>query len=381
MKTNSREIIVKVKWFLILLIVLISCNAKTEQQLQKSLIGSVKIIQEYNTTINYDIADKLHGIKFELTYTPKKEQQQARYLRLKYFYERLCKIDSLSNNFVSRLDSIKIALSQYCDINKKNIQHDFFPKRIDLTKVPEAKLQTKVDDFFLNAGDKQSIATLLFNDFKKIRIELVKLIANYKWFEHQFEISLLPINQFKSEEELKRIVEKMIDSSNINSKEDRQAIIDLYIGLTLPEKIGHTSWEQSYFQGTTFLSALSKLTNLQNDIVRSKQLAIYHWFSKRGCGAECLFDKVVPIATGPMLVSANDTFEFKVFMGAFDSTGELTVKVNSENAKISYSGDGIGRVKVCLPKGIHRLKGTVTIQNRSGLFKTEEWEYKVNVIE
>lgn len=371
----------KLNWLLILVLAIISCNNKTEQQSQKSLIESVKNVQDYNEVINYGLVDKLREIKFEVKYTSNKEEQQAGYLRLKYFYERLCEIDSLSNEFIHRLDSVKIALSQYCDISKKTIQDSYFPKKIDFTKFSEGKLQTKVDDFFLNTRDKQSVATALFNDFKQFRTELVKLTANYQWFEYQFEINLLSINQFKNETELNKLVETMVDNSNINHKEDRQAIIDLYIGLTLPEKIEQTSWEQSHFQNTTLLSALAKLTNLQNDVMKAKRLAMYQWFSKRGCGAGYPFDKIMSIATGPMVAHANDTIEFKVFMAAFDSTGDLVVKTTNGNAKISYPGDGIGRVKVCLPKGIHTLKGTVSIQNRAGVYKTEEWEYRVNVVE
>jgi hypothetical protein len=371
----------KLTWLLIFVLIVVSCDNKTEQQLQKSLVESIDITQEFNSTINSDISDKLYGIKFEVKYTSVKEEQQSGYLRLKHLYERLVLIDSISNDLISHIDSVKTALLLYGDIDKKAIKANFFPKTIDFSVLTEKDLQAPVDDFFLNSQHKKSIASSLFYDVKQIRKKLVELVANYELFENHFKINLLPINQFKNKKELVKLVEEMVDNSSINHKEDRQVIIDLYIILTLPEKIGNENWEKSHFQKTTLLSGLAKLTNLQNDIMRAKRLAMFQLFSKTGCNASYPFDKIIPIATGPMLVHANDTFEFKVLMAAFDSTGDPIVKINNNKGYVLYRGDGVARIKTALPKGTHTLKGSVSIQNRSGVLKTEEWEYKVNVIE
>lgn len=215
-------------------------------------------------------------------------------------------------------------------------------------------------------------------NLKAFRKQLTDFLGSYERNGNTFYIDSKPINQFATKDELVLLVEKMVDGSAANLKEDRQVLIDVYVGLSYPETIDDMPWNEVYFESSSLLSALAMITKLQNDILNVKQLAASQVLAF-GCMASYPFNEVMPIAVGPLSSNTEDTIELKVTMGAFDTYNTPVVQLDNISGRVYYPGDGTGRVRMKLPKGIHHVSGTVSIQNRSGVYKTESWEYQVRV--
>lgn len=352
-----------------------SCRYQDKTQLNRVLIESIESIQYSNNQLYIATKERSYELQFEVESLQRNEQQQNGYLKLNDIYKRYLHIDSICDLELLRLDTLKFHLLHAYEINKSVLASNCFPQSIDFAQLTQVQLEQQVGDFFL---DEENRGKKVYLNLKSFRSQLTNVLGSYKRNEKVFSVDLKPINRFDSKKEVRSLVEKMVDESRANLNKDRQVLIDVYIGLSYPEEMGDLAWEQVYFDNSSLLSALTVITNLQTDILKAKQLAVSH-FLAFGCMASYPFNEVLPIAVGPLSASEDDTIELKVTMGAFDTYNSPIVRLNNRTGHVYYPGDGTGRVRLKLTKGIHQVRGTVSVQNRAGAYKTEDWEYQINV--
>jgi len=159
-------------------------------------------------------------------------------------------------------------------------------------------------------------------------------------------------------------------------------LIDLYVGLTKLEKNEVHDMKDVHWIGMTFdhaplVAGIAALSSLQQDILAARALAMAHYKSKVSTG-EYSFNKIVPLAYGPVVANSNEEIELKVMMAAFDSDNQP--KVTANTGTITYPGNGTGVVKINTGGSTMELSGTVSIKNKSGVPKTEEWNHTIVIM-
>ena len=218
----------------------------------------------------------------------------------------------------------------------------------------------------------------LWEDYNKFRADIVKLTGSYEWGGKQFTVDPKAINDFKDNQDLTKQVEKMIDATKGNLKEDRQVLIDLYMGMTKREKgkvhdVEGVHWIGATFDHAPLVAAVASLSSMQQDVLAARALSLAHWKSKVSTG-EYSFNKIEPLAYGPSVANTGDDIELKVMMAAYDSDNQPTVTIDGvEGADVTYPGNGTGLVKLKAGGSTMTVTGTVSIKNKSGVKKTEKW--------
>jgi len=224
----------------------------------------------------------------------------------------------------------------------------------------------------------------LWNKLNAYRSKIVEIAGTYQMpgSDKKFSITPKAINDFESNTKLVEEVAKMVKGSKANLKEDEQVLIDLYVGLTKLEKNEVHDMKDVHWIGMTFdhsplVAGIAALSSLQQDILSARALAMAHYKSKVSTG-EYSFNKIVPLAYGPMIANGGDDIELKVMMAAFDSDNQPIV--TSNNGSVTYPGNGTGVVMVKAGGSTMELSGTVSIKNKSGVPKTEKWTHSVIIM-
>ncbi len=92
------------------------------------------------------------------------------------------------------------------------------------------------------------------------------------------------------------------------------------------------------------------------------------------------FNKVMSLATGPLIANSGDEVELKVLMAAFDSDKQPVVTV-SGGGKVKETKDGAATVVANVSgSGEMKLTGTVAIAKKSGEMKKENWEHTIKIM-
>ena len=138
-------------------------------------------------------------------------------------------------------------------------------------------------------------------------------------------------------------------------------------------------WISATFNDATLISAIASLSLLEQDILSARAMALAHWKSKVStCGYS--FNTIMPLATGPSTSFEGEEVKIQVLMAAFDSENQPRVTTTYGTSMITHNGDGTGTVMITPKLGLNTIKGTVSIRNKSGVEKTENWEWTVNVL-
>ena len=136
-------------------------------------------------------------------------------------------------------------------------------------------------------------------------------------------------------------------------------------------------WIGMTFDHAPLVAGIAALSSLQQDILAARALAMAHYKSKVSTG-EYSFNKIVQLAYGPVVANSNEEIELKVMMAAFDSDNQP--KVTANTGTITYPGNGTGVVKINTGGSTMELSGTVSIKNKSGVPKTEEWNHTIVIM-
>jgi gliding motility-associated protein GldM len=220
-----------------------------------------------------------------------------------------------------------------------------------------------------------------------LRAKLVELTGSYKWGETNFTVSTTKINDFTDNKDLTKKVNAMVDKNTKgNLKEDRQVLIDLYMMLTKKEKNKVHDQDGVHWVGLTFdhvplVAAIAALSSLEQEALSARALALAHWKGKVSTG-EYSFNKIVPLAYGDLIANTGDSAHISVMMAAFDSDNQPKVVVTEGATDYKLeTGDGQGKLGFRVTGGTEQLlKGTVAIKNKSGVWKTAQWEHKIVIM-
>lgn len=371
----------------------------------KSILDAFVAIEENIQKANIVQVDRGDGfigdIKSEDAGTKNDAENKAKKEKLKYVLSRMEEIDKITGKMIEEIDAIKVNIleksgedvSKVKDKDNESIywkKYDkakpVLPARMHLDAV-QAKDQYDIPMHEI-IGEEITKPTgsgiKLWDNFNNYRTELVKLMGSYKWGEKTFSINPKAINEFNDNKDLTEKVKKMVmSSSNKLNKEDENALQVLYIMLTKAERaevhdIKDVHWIGSTFDHAPLVAALASLSSLQQDVLSARAYALAHWKSKVSTG-EYSFNKIVPLAYGPAVANANDDVELKVMMAAFDSDNNPVV--TSSQGSIEYPKEGgYGIVKVRAGGSTMTVSGTVSIKNKSGVTKKQDWKHEITVM-
>jgi hypothetical protein len=368
----------------------------------KSILDAFVAIEENIQKANIVQVDRGNGfykdVKDEIQ-AAKGPDNVAKKKKLEYVLGQMDKIDKETIGMIEFIDKLKIEIlntagentSAYKDKKPTNILW----KKSDKAKPARMWLAAvqgmdKYDEPMRVLGIAEDIkrptgsGIELWKKLNDFRSKIVELAGSYKMpgSDKSFSISTKPINNFESNAKLVDEVTKMVKGSKANLKEDQQVLIDLYIGLTKLEKNEVHDMKDVHWIGMTFdhaplVAGIAALSSLQQDILAARALAMAHYKSKVSTG-EYSFNKIVPLAYGPFVANSNEEIELKVMMAAFDSDNQP--KVTANTGTITYPGNGTGVVKINTGGSTMELSGTVSIKNKSGVPKTEEWNHTIVIM-
>ncbi|MNU69490.1 hypothetical protein D3C71_588750 [compost metagenome] len=332
----------------------------------------------------------------ELSTTPKNAENQAKREKLQKILKQMDDVNKLSDVILKSIDKIKLDIleksgEEIKDYKKDSEEHILWEKdgfckpiRMHLAAV-HAKDQFDVpmheiigDDIKTPTGSGKK----LWADFNQYRSDLVKTVGTYNDGGKNFAINPTAVNTFKTNADLVKAVQQMIQKSNVNHRDDDQVLQDIYVNLTKPERMKVHDMDGVHWIGATFdhsplVAALASLSSMQQDILSARALALAHLKSKVSTG-EYSFNKIVGLAYGPSIANTGDEVELKVMMAAFDSDNQPEVTSNSGSIIID---GGQGTVKTKVSAGAEMVvSGTVSIKNKSGVKKTENWTHTIKVM-
>lgn len=372
----------------------------------KSIIDAFVTIEENIQKANIVQYDRGTGfmddVKGEIV-SSKGEDQALKKQKLEYVLGQMKKIDDETASFVGFIDKLKIEIlkgvgenvDSYNDKDSKTIlwkkQDGSKPIRMNLAA---AQGQDKFDDPMRIMGVSENIKApqgngielwKRLNDYRK---KIIEYTGTYKWGEgSSFSVNVSAINDFSDNKDLTKKVTSMIENNkNANLKEDKQALIDLYIMLTKKEKnVVHDQtgvhWVGMTFDHVPLVAAIAALSSLQQDVLSARAYSLAFWKSKVSTG-EYSFNKIMPLAHGDLIANTGDSAHINVMMAAFDSDNQPKVIITegATDYKID-TRDGQGIIGLKVGGGTEQiLKGTVAIKNKSGVWKTSNWEHKIVIM-
>lgn len=316
--------------------------------------------------------------------------------KLKKIMKQMNKVDELSAGLIQEIDGVKLELLRESGEEIQKIKpddketimwekgKDCRPARMNLTAV-QAKDQYDIPMYILvgdNIKNPTGKGKIIWDDYNKFRSELIQTVATYKDGEKSYSIKPKAINSFKDSKDLRKQVNLMLQSSKINLRDYEEILSSIYMNLTKQERVTQNDIEGVHWIGQTFdhaplVAALASLSSMQQDILSARSLALSHLKSKVSTG-EYSFNKIVGLVYGPEIANSGDDVELNVMMAAFDSDNQPTVTYNGTSF-LGTGGKGIIKTKVG-SSGEMVLSGTVSIKNKSGLLKTENWLHTIKIM-
>lgn len=381
-----------------------SCSdtiVKSDEQLLDQIVAMEDQMQRMNI-VQLDRGQGFYwDIKEEIISTPRMEEMKAKRSKLEKIYDKMQEIDDATSSIIAFIDECKLELLKNAGEDIKTVDKNnpsvllwraydeklspTSPARMNLWAIKDKSNARVAPSLFINSDgvNPSEKGKELWDKLNEFRVNLVKIAGSYSLSKTEYSIQPVNINSFRDNQQLINQVEKMIDGSNANLREDRQVLIDLYTSLTSSQwyeiEGKKTHWISVTFNHSPLVTSIATLTSIQHDILSARALAMAHFKSKVSTD-EYGFNKIMPLATGPSTVFEGEEVKIEVIMAAFDSYNQPRVTIDNSTATVSYDGEGKGIVSIVPKKGMNTIKGTVSIRNKSGVEKTENWEWKVNVI-
>lgn len=396
----------KISIYLYLAVILLnSCSEQINPD--PSLIEQMIILEEQIQRMNIVQTDRgfgyLNNIKEELI-SSRGSDLAAKRAKLEHILLNMEKINTESGSLIKYLDDLKIELLSSSGENtqaikdndpntliwQKNDPSDALrPMRLNLCALKNRKDNETAQKLFIGSNLETPSATglELWDKLNNYRKNLISITGSYKIYEKEFSVNPADINDFTTSVELYNKVHSMLmNQKGINKYEDVEVLTDLYLQLTKQERLtyhgkNNVHWICATFNDANIVGAISAITSLQQEILSARAHALATYSSKvSSCNYS--FDKILPVAFGPSTVHLGEQIEFQVIMAAIDSYQTPLVKTNHNNATIQYPGNGSGIISLTpTKKGQQKIKGTITVKNKAGIEKTEEWEYVIEVLQ
>ena len=371
----------------------------------KSILDAFVAIEENTQKANIVQYDRGTGfimdVSSEKSSTKDDAENKAKLEKLTYVLNQMDLIDQEAAKMIQEIDKLKLKIidesGESIVVEDKNeasiiwtktdLEMGALPIRMNLMAVQAKDAYNDAMRIMIGQDIKrpEGDGMKLWENFNKYRNRIVELTGSYEWGGKTFSVKPKNIPEFEDNKDLAKQVAKMIDASKGNLKEDRQVLIDLYIGMTKREKsedrgTSDVHWIGKTFNGSPLVAAIASLSSMEQDVLAARALALAHWKSKVSKG-EYSFNKIMPLAYGPLIANGGDSIELQVMMAAFDSENQPKVTIEEmEGAEIVYPGNGQGIIRLKAGGSAMSLKGTVSIKNKSGVPKTADWSHEIVIM-
>ncbi len=314
-------------------------------------------------------------------------------------------LDEMTAKRIQLIDDLKLKLLEECGEDLQSVgtsesilmekksakeRNSLKPLRMNLENVAG---KDKYDESMRiligeNISDPKGDGIKLWKSLLDYRKEITELVASSQLgaeesakFDEQYFFKAPEINQFKDQKELKALIEKSIKASNVHP-DDKAMITEIYSSLTKETRSTVNGVKDVHWIGKTFdhaptVAALASLSSLQQDILSARADALT-LLRSRVMGSEFSFNTIIPLARGPEVVNQGEDFQVEVMMAVYDKDKMPEVTLDGNVVEEVKDGKGIIRMK---GQGNEmKLKGTVSIKNRSGVKRTMDWEKTVTVM-
>lgn len=365
----------------------------------KTILDAFVAIEENTQKSNGMQVDRgseiIADVSNEINSTNGKEHAE-KLRKLKKVMKQMKQVDQLSASLIKEIDQVKMELLRESGEEVTTIKpqdnnviiwekgEGCKPIRMNL-KAVQAQDEYDIPMYILIGDDIRNPTgkgKKIWNDYNEFRSKLIHTIGTYRDGKKAYSINPKAINSYKSNQDLKKQVEQMIRLSKANLRDDEEIISTIYMNLTKPERVTQNDIEGVHWIGQTFdhaplVAALASLSSMQQDILSARSLALSHLKSKVSVG-EYSFNSIVGLVYGPEIANAGDEVGLNVMMAAFDSDNQPTVTYDGN----SFRGtQGKGFIKTKVGSGTEMtLSGTVSIKNKSGQTKTENWSHTIKIM-
>lgn len=355
-----------------------------EENTQKSSITHLDRGNAAKSELAAELADKMNPVE--------------KLAKVKYYLGIIDQIDKETAERIKFIDEIKVKLLEksgedvvkIADKEKEAIiwkkydkKNPLLPARLNLMAV-QAKDQYDVPMEVMigeNLKSPKGDGIALWKSFNDYRGKLVDLVGSYKAGDKgNWVFKSTPINTFKDNADLNKKVDAMMaKNKKFNVNDDGQVIKQIYSELTKSEMVemeeGPAHWIGKTFDHAPLVAAIASLTAMQQEILSARATAVAHIKGRVSTG-EYSFNKILPLAYGPMIANANEEVELKVMMAAYDSDNQPVV---TGPGSITVA-DGQGIIKMKTGSSDMNLSGTVAIRNKSGVEKKENWTHTIKIM-
>ncbi|WP_341904095.1 hypothetical protein [Fluviicola taffensis] len=359
---------------LIALIVPISFLFSCQSDIDPGEIYALEVLQG-NTNQQFGYGEeKLSDIR-EMSEDRSNGEVQIVYMDL---YRFLIKIDSLSGNYVSIIEKMKMdmftSFHEELSFAKEEsiIQYDYKKEKSSRpVNYVLSNVKSRGGSDILNPKNRD----LLITSIRRFRRELCEIIEKSACIDDRLYFFKDPtINDFKDKKDFDRQFDEKTKESNI-APDDIEAVRKIYFLLSKTDK----QWESILTEEDSWVDVMGVLLSVENSILEARLLAFYQMRGRVGCGGSYSFSKILPLVNVPNAAVAGDTVQLEVLMAAFNEykTPDITVS----GGRVGKIKDGKGYISIVVPNSKElEVKGTITINNKSGIPTTNEWSHKIKVI-
>ncbi|TNF47782.1 MAG: hypothetical protein EP305_06965 [Bacteroidetes bacterium] len=366
----------------------------------KSILDAFVAIEE-----NMQVANENEHVRGQEKYFALKEasddkENKELSAKAKKYLKEVDKIDKITAEEIKFIDDLKLEILEAIgeDLSSVGTPESIIVKAYSAkdplkpTKMNLANVngKDKYDEpMFLMIGEDLTApkgkGMDLWNRYNGYRKELTELIAG-SWVldkgQKKFFFKAPSIHEFKDFKDLNAMIDKAINSSNVN-QDDKEAIKKIYASLTKRERwtvneVPNVHWIGKTFDHAPAVAAIASLTSMQKEILTARADAIALIRNRVG-GGEYSFNRIMALAYGPDVVNQGEEFEVQVLMAAYDSDRQPEVVINSGSVSEVRDGKGFIRMKAG-SGGEMKLSGKITIKNKSGIPKSENWEKTVRIM-
>jgi hypothetical protein len=311
----------------------------------------------------------LTDLKSELASTRNNDESKTKRTKLTVVIDKMNIIDKACIEAYVEINLLKISLLNSND-NASLVKEIDRGSGMNLMQIPFQGLKEPNTETSLK--DIPSIQKSL----KVLNNELCQAVGTYNFRSYSFILNKLKAVKFKDEAELSKKISAQLDAQSQFNRDDEEIIEVLFTRLSI------ASQNLSESNPATLIGCLAVLTNVQNQILSVRSMALGHWRSKTSASSY-RFDKIRHIIDGPSAIKAGQDIELTLAMMAYDSSNPPLVTVHDNpNVRISDNGDGGIKISLIRPKaGSHTISGIISIKNKSGTLNSREWEKTIEVIQ
>jgi gliding motility-associated protein GldM len=309
-------------------------------------------------------------------------------------------IDKITAQRIKFIDDLKLQILETCGEDVKtagtkesivvkaySTKEPLKPTRMNLMHVQgkdkyDEPMQILIGEEITNPKGKGMDLWKSYNSYRKELTELISGSVIVEKGMKPYYFKAPEINKFKDFADLNTQIDKAMAASNV-AQDDKEAVKKIYAALTKLERsevheVPNVHWIGKTFDHSPSVAAIASLSSMQKEILTARADAVSLIRSRVG-GGEYSFNKIMALAYGPDLANNGDEIEVQVLMAAYDSDKQPEVSV--QGASVSEIKDGKGYIRTKASGSSEMtLKGTITIKNKSGVPKTENWEKTIKIM-